>query len=421
MDPLIFRSLLAIDPNTNLPISTNYILSTDGIGNIKWQNVLDNISSYGQNLGYLPSTLNTLNTFMYNISTGVLPGSLSTPNLTSTVDGLATSGYISSQTFYSTINGLGNLGYLSSSFLGSTVTGLGTTGYVSSLSVNSTIRGLGTYGYISTVTNLGSLGYVSTQTLESSIRGLANIGYISSQSLSSSLRGLGLMKYVSSASLFSTSAGLTQNLISSVTNLLNNRTNYYLNRANALVIGGNNVNVIISTLTSAYFYDSFNNSSIKYKGNNGSQLAYTVNNSDFYVSTLDLQLNSFSNYIHGNTTVSIELYPNIIFPAINAGANPKIFHVSTIISYGASTIGTNITETKFLAINNNASNLFQQPLRINIPGSIINSNYTSNYQLVHRFLNVYNYSGVDGFPTSNVNLYFNSTSSYYLSIQNITY
>ena len=420
MDQL-YRSLLAIDPNTNLAVSTNYIISTDGIGDIKWQNVLYNISSYGQNIGYLPSTLNTLNTFMYNISTGVLPGALSTPNLTSTVDGLATSGYISSQSFYSTINGLGTLGYLSSSYLGSTVTGLGTTGYVSSLSLNSTIRGLGTYGYLSTVTNLGSLGYISSLSLESTIRGLANVGYISSQSLTSSLRGLGSMNYVSTASLTSTSIVLTQNLISSVTNILNNRTNYYLNEANALVIGGNNVNVIISTLSSAFFYDSFNNSSIKYKGNNGSQLAYTSNNADFYVSTLNLQLNSFSNYIHGNTALSIELYPNILFPALNAGANPKLFHVSTIISYGASTINTDIAETKFLAINNNSSNLFQQPLRINIPGSIINSNYTSNYQLVHRFLNVYNYAGADGFPTSNVDLYFNSTSSYYLSIQNITY
>jgi hypothetical protein len=98
-----------------------------------------------------------------------------------------------------------------------------------------------------------------------------------------------------------------------------------------------------------------------------------------------------------------------------------VFHVSTILSYGASTLKTNIAESKFLAINTNSSNLFQQPLRINIAGSVINSNYVSNYQLTHRFVNVYNYGGADGFPSSNVNLFFSSTTSYYLSIQNITY
>jgi hypothetical protein len=424
MDQL-YRSLLAIDPNTNLPISTNYIMSTDGTGNIKWQNILYNISSYGQNIGYLPSTLNTLNTYMYNISTGVLPGSLSTPNLTSTVNGLGRAGYISSQTLYSTINGLGTLGYLSSAFFGSTVTGLGTTGYVSSLTLYSTIKGLGSYGYLSTVTNLGSLGYVSSSTLQlslqSSLVGLGNLGYVSTDSILYVIRNLGTFGYVSTASLVSTTTVLTSNLLSSVTNILNNRTNYYLNAANALVIGGNNVNVIISTLSSAYFYDTFNNSSIKYKGNNGNQLAYNSNNSDFYISTLNLQLATFSNYIHGNTNVSIEVYPNILFPALNTSANPKVFHISTIVSYGASTLGTNIAESKFLAINTNSSNLFQQPLRINITGATINSNYASNYQLTHRILNAYNYGGADGFPSSNVSLFFSSTASYYLSIQNITY
>jgi len=420
MDQL-YRSLLAIDPNTNLPISTNLILSTDGIGNIKWQDVLYNISSYGQNIGYLPSTLNTLNTYMYNISTGVLPGSLSTPNLTSTVVGLGAAGYISSQTFYSTINGLGTLGYLSSAYLGSTVTGLGTSGYVSSLTLYSTIQGLGSYGYLSTVKNLGSLGYISSLSLQSSLVGLGNLGYVSSDTLVYVTRNLGTYGYVSTASLTSTTTGLTSSLVSSVTNILNNRTNYYLNAAGSLVIGASNTNVIISTLTTGYFYDTFNNSSITYKGNNNNQLAYTSNNADFYISTLNLQLGTFSNYIHGNTTVSVELYPNILFPALNTSANPKVFHVSTILSYGASTLKTNIAESKFLAINTNSSNLFQQPLRINIAGSVINSNYVSNYQLTHRFVNVYNYGGADGFPSSNVNLFFSSTTSYYLSIQNITY
>ena len=107
MDPTLFRSLLAVDPYTNYPVSTNYILSTDGFGDISWQNTFNNMSSQSAVVGYLPSTINMLLTVMSNISTGVLPGSLSTPNLTSTVNGLGTIGYISSASIQSTITGLG--------------------------------------------------------------------------------------------------------------------------------------------------------------------------------------------------------------------------------------------------------------------------------------------------------------------------
>jgi len=427
MDQL-YRSLLAIDPRTNFPISTNYILSTDGIGNISWQNSLYNLSSYGQNIGYLPSTINTLNTYMSNVSTGVLPGSLSTPNLTSTVDGLGTVGYISSQTFYSTITGLGSLGYISSAFLGSTVVGLGTFGYISTLSLNSTIQGLGRYGYISSSTlrssivGLGSLGYISSLSLTSSLVGLGSLGYVSSLSLEnslvSSLEGLGSLGYVSTASLVSTTTILTLNMISSVTDILENNTNYYLNQANALVIGGNNVSVYISTLSSAFFYDSFYNSSIQYSGCNNSFIAFS-NNSDLIISSLNLQLSNFSNYIHDKSQITIDMYPNIIIPSLDPNWNPKLVHVSTVVAFSNSFIRTH--NTKFIVQNNNSSNLFQQPIRLNMYGSDIKSNYSKPYQIVHRFMNIINFGGSGGIGSNNVTLAFDSTSSYYLSIQNITY
>ena len=106
MDATLYRSLLAIDTNTNIPISTNYILSTDGLGDLSWQNVIYNISSQDKYLGYLPSTIYTMSNFIYNISTGVLPGSISTTNLVSTVEGLGNIGYISSTQLISTVEGL---------------------------------------------------------------------------------------------------------------------------------------------------------------------------------------------------------------------------------------------------------------------------------------------------------------------------
>ena len=84
MDITIYRSLLAVDPKTNLPISTNYILSTDGQGDIAWQNIFYNMSSQSQ-LGYLPSTISTISTLVYNIYAGISPAAITVNNLTSTV------------------------------------------------------------------------------------------------------------------------------------------------------------------------------------------------------------------------------------------------------------------------------------------------------------------------------------------------
>jgi hypothetical protein len=320
MDATLYRSLLAIDPRTNYPISTNYIISTDGFGDIVWQNSLSNIYSTDNNVGYLPSTINSLSTQMYNLEAGFLSGSLNTLNLVSTVNGL------------------------------------------------------------------GSIGYVS------------------------------------SASLISSVIGVNNNLVSSITDILNNKQNIYLNTAGALVIGGSNINVTISTISSFYFYNTFYNSSINYKGNNNNAIAFN-SGLDFYVSTLDTQLDRFSSFITNKTNISLEVYPNIIFPQINTNSNPQIYHVSSFIQYNGSNIGSAsasaIQQTKFLAMNNSASNLFQQSLRINVPGSLINNNYSYPYLLNHRFINAYASNTNVGFSSSNVKIYMDSTSSYYLSIQNI--
>lgn len=422
MDQL-FRSLLAVDPITNFPISTSYILSTDGIGNISWQNSLYNLSSYGQNIGYLPSTINMLTTYMSNISSGVLPGSLSTPNLTSTVTGLGTTGYISSQTLYSTINGLGSLGYISSALLGSTLQGLGTYGYISTLSLNSTVQGLGSVGYVSSsslrssLVGLGNLGYVSSASLTSSLNGLATLGYVSTSGVLNLFSNLGSY-YVSTASLVSTTTFILSSMVSSVTDILENNTNFYLNNANALVIAGNNVSVYISTLSSASFYNSFYNSSIKYSGCNNSFNGFS-NTTDLFVSSLDLQLSNFSNYINPTSQITIDMYPNIILPSLDPNWNPQLVHISTVVAFSNRFVKTH--NTKYMVLNNNASNLFQTPIRLNMYGSDINSNYTNRYQVLHRFVDIINYSGSGGIGACNVTLSFDSTTSYYLSIQNITY
>jgi hypothetical protein len=324
--------------------------------------------------------------------------------LQSTINGLGSAGYISSFSFTSTINNLGSYGYISSASLTSSLTGLGTFKYVSSLSQTSSLVGLGTLGYASTSYVINAINNASSN-------------YISSLSLQSTINGLGTLGYVSSASLYSSITNINNSIVSSSTDLFNKKQNIYLNDAGALVIGGSNINVTVSTISSFYYYNSFNNSTIIYKGNNNAATAYNVG-LDFYVSTLDTQLDRFSSFINSKTSLSLEVYPNIIFPQINTNSNPQIYHVSSFIQYNGSTINLQ-QQTKFLAMNNSASNLFQQRLRINVPGSVINNNYSYPYQLNHRFINVYAFGTNVGFANSNVQLYMDSTSSYYLSIQNI--
>ena len=424
MDITIFRSLLAINPNTNFPISTNFLLSTDGVGDLVWKDVMQTISTQDAYVAYLPSTIYTMSNFMYNISTGVLPGSLSTPNLTSTVNGLGYAGYISTASLCSTVIGLGQI-YTSTLVFTSTVDGLASSGYVSSASLTSSITGLGTWyvsttSLMSTVNGLGTT-YISSSSLANS---LANIGttYVSTLSLTSTLNGLGTYGYPSSASLYSSINGTNSNLVSSVTNILNTKLKYNINDVGALVLAGYNMNVTISTISSFYFYDSFFNSSITYKGNNGvtiaSTLGTTATSNDFYLSTLNLQLDAFSSYTHTNTMLSLEIHPNLIFSQI-AGitVSPKTFHVSSFLTYNTSTINI-LHQTKFMANNISASNLFHQPIRLNIPGKFM-SNYTYPYVLSHRIIDAYCRDTNNGFSSSNVELFFDSTTSYYLSIQNI--
>ncbi len=70
---VIFRSLFAIDSNTNLPVSSTYILGTDGLGGLNWQDIFTNISSYSGLIGapipYLPSTIYSFSSQLLTLST----------------------------------------------------------------------------------------------------------------------------------------------------------------------------------------------------------------------------------------------------------------------------------------------------------------------------------------------------------------
>ena len=160
MDLTVLRSLFALDPNTNIPISTNWFLTADGIGGLQWESMAWYMSTVSISNIQMLDTTPTNNPYRHNITitngglyvdgAPVVGSGLSIVQLASSLQGLGTYGYISTLSLYSTVAGLGTAGYVSSATLNNTVINLGTTGYVSTQSLYSTVAGLGTAGYVST-------------------------------------------------------------------------------------------------------------------------------------------------------------------------------------------------------------------------------------------------------------------------------
>ena len=160
MDLTIFRSLFALDSNTNIPISTNLLMTSDGIGGIQWESLAWYTSTVSiSNIKILD--VNTANAIpVHNLTiqngnllvdgAGAIGSGISIIQLASSITGLGSAGYVSTTSLYSTVAGLGTAGYVSSATLTKTVEALGTTGYVSTTSLYSTVAGLGTAGYVST-------------------------------------------------------------------------------------------------------------------------------------------------------------------------------------------------------------------------------------------------------------------------------
>ena len=166
----------AIDVSGSLNVSGN--VTGNGVGFVTDLNLQSTTKGLGQ-------------IYLSTLGTAVLQS-----QLTSSIQGLGTLGYISTASLLSSVRGLGTLGYISTSSLTSSIQGLGTLGFVSSLSLTSSLQGLGT------------VGFVSSLSLTSSLQGLGTVGFVSSLSLTSTLQGLGTFGYVSTPSLFSTVQGL---------------------------------------------------------------------------------------------------------------------------------------------------------------------------------------------------------------------
>jgi len=218
-DLLILRSLFALNPTTNLPISSSYLLTTDGVGGLEWESAISLLST-AIGVPNLASTLNTLSTnistntgILTSYSTNFLTRGISTLSLSSgqiTTSTLALFDLVNnSQQILTASNGQlyinGNAivpgSGVTQGQLVSTTAGLGTAGYVSTTGLNRALA--------STVTGLGNVGYVSTPSLVSTVIGLGSAGYVSTATLNAlSNYVFDPIRYISTGNLFSTTDSL---------------------------------------------------------------------------------------------------------------------------------------------------------------------------------------------------------------------
>jgi hypothetical protein len=460
---LILRTMFALDPDTNMPISTNYVVTTDGIGGLVWLNPFTNLSTAGAGIGYLPSTINGLSTTVVSLSTQVLNltiglSSLSSilaqsyissgvydVQLTSTTIGLGTLGYVSSGNLVSTVEGLATANYVSSSQLTSTTAWiLDASRYVSTGALVSTTAGLLLLPQIvSSIVGLGSAGYISTSQLVSTTQGLSTTifstfystlvpQFTSPTQLFSTVSNLGTLGYVSTSQLTSTVAYIldpsryvsTGALVSTVAGISTNiRTTFFIDTAGTVNIYGGTT--IVSSATSVVFLSTFMLSSLTYQGNNGTitPVRYpdaTLGNNMFF-STAKLSLDRFSSYILNTSRLNLEIYPTFVFPRLNTGATSYMqINMSTMLAYGPSYLAPVASSWVYAGTQATGfGNLYQQPIQIQIPGNLVANKYAYDYTLVHNLPDSVTSNFTPGFTAGTVDARFGSTNSVFLSIQNL--
>lgn len=456
---LIFRTLFALDPDTNIPISTNYVLTTDGIGGLIWLNPFTNLSTAGTGIGYLPSTIDSLTSNLSTLSTAFssfaiglssfssilgnayISSGIYTPQLTSTTIGLGSLGYISSPQLLSTVQGLGSASYVSTSQLVSTVdwfldpsryisTGnlVSTTANILPLSqLTSTVAGLGSIGYVSTsqlVSTTNGLStlmfstfystlvpqFITPRQLTSSISSLGTLGYVSSSQLVSTVNWfLDPSRYVSTGALVSTAAGISTNL----------QTTFYIDNAGNINFYGGTA--VFSTVQDVIFLSTFMFSSITYKGPRGTVGALVTNTVDMVFSSATITLDPFSSVITNQSQVNLDFYPTYVFDNLNTGASAyKLITMSSFIAYSNTFLRP--TADSFVFAQNktaNYGNIYNQPLKMQLDGSNFVNKYDNPYILCHYLTGGYSVGLQEGFADSNVNIQFGSTNSLFLSVQNL--
>jgi hypothetical protein len=140
-------------------------------------------------------------------------------------------------------------------------------------------------------------------------------------------------------------------------------------------------------------------------------------------STATLPFDAFSSLITSSTRITAELYPTFQFDTMTTGAlTSKSFPMQTLVQYSTIWLSTSHeTRVPGVLAQDGYSNFFQQPIKISIPGTQVLGSYVHPYRLYHYMEGALSYNTNVGFRDSNLNVFFASTNSVFLSVQNLTF
>lgn len=446
-DLIILRSLFALNPTTNQPISSFYTSVADGIGGIQWLSPTEYFSCATGILNFVSSvqSFSTITGLFSNFSTQSYSTFYTRNLITSTISTFFISSQnvtVSTLTFFDT---LGN----SSQTLGFSAGGLYVNGQIL-YNFSTLVAGLGSSGYISssqflsTIDKLGSngLGYVNTPSLVSTTTGLqgriisTTIGLLSTINLTSNYAfavgsttsnyaltiGIGASNFASTIGSNTSNYANILNVSSLVSTTFALKNSFYVQNANTVYV--NNASLSISSVGTFIFFSSFMNSSITYQGNSGQITGSNPGGSTqpLFFSSATLNLDRWSSFINAASILTLEAYPTFLFANLGLGSNPTPIYMSSFVQAAGSNF---LSSASFQSViypttfSNNQSNLYNQPIKITMRGADIQGFYPQATYLAHYLPNAITTGTTQGFSNSNVSIFLGSTNSVFLSIQNL--
>jgi hypothetical protein len=166
------------------------------------------------------------------------------------------------------------------------------------------------------------------------------------------------------------------------------------------------------------------NSSITYQGNSGNITASNAGGATapFYFSSATINLDRWSTFITDTSIITLEAYPTFLFGNLGLPAtNPALIYMSTFIQAGNKFTSSQMFQTTFYPdqYTENRSNAFYQPMKMTVNGAAIRGFYPESMILAHYLPNAYTVGVTQGFSNSNVSIFYGSTNSLFLSIQNL--
>jgi hypothetical protein len=207
-------------------------------------------------------------------------------------------------------------------------------------------------------------------------------------------------------------------------------TNITFDAANNVTVVGGNIN-IASMGGNIIYLSTFLQSSVTYRGTNGHTFPYTFDDTNMIFSTCVVPFNAMSSFTNEKSRVYLDIFPTFVFAQNGVSPNSSktlILPISTFIQYGSLTANVQSSNllpyvnTSYLVANTvttGFSNYFQQQIKLQIPGSLISGNWTSNYILYHYMPNSISFGTSPGLRNSTMTIQYSSTNSVFISVQNL--